>query len=83
MGKNAAQLTNQNPHDRLRNCKDASLIDGILSDIGLVDNLEKRLFYLYNVMGVKQVFGSNELTLSEKYAVAKEELSSQVWKQFQ
>ena len=70
----------RNPFVSLRDCKDVAAIDKLLDEIGLSQEVDKRLFFLYDIMGVKQVFCANELTLQERYAVAKEELVSGIWK---
>lgn len=69
-----------NPLMRLRNCTDVGAVDSLLTDIGLVPDLGKRILFLHGIMGVEQVFFANELTDNEKYAVAKEELVSHIWK---
>jgi len=71
----------RNPYVRLRDCRNVADIDAILSDIGFSsEDTGKRLSFLYYFMGIEQVFSANELTLTEKYDVAKEELVSQLWK---
>jgi len=70
----------KNPYASLRNCADVTIVDELLDKIGLNPDLNKRLQFLYDLMGVNQVFCANESTLQEKYDIAKEELVSQIWK---
>jgi hypothetical protein len=76
------ETTIRKPYDELRACTDKKMIDGLLTEIGLTDDKEKRLMYLYDVMGIRYTFGANDLTLDEKFETAKEELALQVWKEY-
>ena len=72
----------RNPYDALRKCENVEEVDRLLNEIGLTEDTEKRLMFLYDVMGIKYTFCANNLTLEEAYTVAKEELVSQIWKEF-
>jgi hypothetical protein len=74
----------RSPYRALRENPAFDEIDGILDEIGLpkeADKLEKRLLFLYDILGVKRVFSGTPLTLEEKYIFAKEELSAKSWPQ--
>jgi len=70
------------PYAQLCDCTDVTAIDGLMDEIGLVQDKEKRLLFLYGVMGVEQAFGSRELTPDERLDIAKDELISQDWKEY-
>ena len=63
----------------LLNAPNFDKIDDYLDEIGLVKDTEKRLRYLYVIMGVTRIFGDSD-GLEERYALAKELLSSRDWR---
>ncbi|MDR2568873.1 MAG: hypothetical protein LBD23_01065 [Oscillospiraceae bacterium] len=63
---------------QLVGCTDESKIDGILTSIGIPEDDEQRVNFLYQFMGITQSFTCNAgiggFTVAQEYSFAKQQL---------
>ena len=58
----------------LRDCNDVNNVDGILTDMRIPSAKNARIKFLYQFMGIKDVFCCGTLSEDEEYDTAKAEL---------